>query len=97
MGAPCATRLTSRRGPVIEPRRKGPVKARAAPCRRVRAGVVSAPMNAAKPPKAPQSAAEAAEARRARQAEALRANLRRRKAGGDGEPSRAPKDSPKPD
>ena len=54
-------------------------------------------MNAAKPPKAPQSAAEAAAARRARQAEALRANLRRRKAGGDGEPSRAPKDSPKPD
>ena len=59
-------------------------------------------MNAAKPPnkppRTPQSAAEAAAARRARQAEALRANLRRRKAGtgGEAEPAKAVKDGPAP-
>jgi hypothetical protein len=53
-------------------------------------------MNAANPPKTPQSAAEAAAARRARQAEALRANLRRRKAGTGTEsaPAKAAKDGP---
>jgi hypothetical protein len=60
-------------------------------------------MNAAKPPdqppKRPATAAEAAEARRTRQAEALRANLRRRKAGGEGAVAPAtgkPGSGPKP-